>query len=220
MSNSDSFFNEVAEEVRRERLFRLFRRYGWIGAVLVALIVAGAAWNEWQKARDRAAAQAFGDAVLTALDAPDSAARAAALAALDVPAGSDEATALVALMIAGEAAGGDPAARAAALAALGPVAADESLAPRYRDLAILQRALLDDGADPAARRAALEPLTAQGRPYRSVVQEQLALLALSEGDTDTARNLFAALQDDPEAPQGLRQRAAQLIVVLGGMPAS
>jgi len=220
VSNSDSFFNEVAEEVRRERLFRLFRRYGWIGAVLVALIVAGAAWNEWQKARDRAAAQAFGDAVLTALDAPDSAARAAALAALDVPAGSDEATALVALMIAGEAAGGDPAARAAALAALGPVAADESLAPRYRDLAILQRALLDDGADPAARRAALEPLTAQGRPYRSVVQEQLALLALSEGDTDTARNLFAALQDDPEAPQGLRQRAAQLIVVLGGMPAS
>lgn len=220
MSNSDSFFNEVAEEVRRERLFRLFRRYGWIGAVLVALIVAGAAWNEWQKARDRAAAQAFGDAVLTALDAPDSAARAAALAALDVPAGSDEAAALVALMIAGEAAGGDPAARAAALAALGPVAADESLAPRYRDLAILQRALLDDGADPAARRAALEPLTAQGRPYRSVVQEQLALLALSEGDTDTARNLFAALQDDPEAPQGLRQRAAQLIVVLGGMPAS
>lgn len=220
MSNSDSFFNEVAEEVRRERLFRLFRRYGWIGAVLVALIVAGAAWNEWQKARDRAAAQAFGDAVLTALDAPDSAARAAALAALDVPAGSDEAAALVALMIAGEAAGGDPAARAAALAALGPVAADESLTPRYRDLAILQRALLDDGADPAARRAALEPLTAQGRPYRSVVQEQLALLALSEGDTDTARNLFAALQDDPEAPQGLRQRAAQLIVVLGGMPAS
>lgn len=220
MSNSDSFFNEVAEEVRRERLFRLFRRYGWIGAVLVALIVAGAAWNEWQKARDRAAAQAFGDAVLTALDAPDSAARAAALAALDVPAGSDEATALVALMIAGEAVGGDPAARAAALAALGPVAADESLTPRYRDLAILQRALLDDGADPAARRAALEPLTAQGRPYRSVVQEQLALLALSEGDTDTARNLFAALQDDPEAPQGLRQRAAQLIVVLGGMPAS
>ena len=40
MSNPDSFIDEVTEEVRRDRLFRLFRKYGWIGGVVVALIVA------------------------------------------------------------------------------------------------------------------------------------------------------------------------------------
>ena len=41
MSNPDSFIDEVTEEVRRDRLFAIFRKYGWIGAVLVALIVGG-----------------------------------------------------------------------------------------------------------------------------------------------------------------------------------
>ena len=46
MSNSDSFIDEVTEEVRKDRLFQLFRRYGWIAGVVIVLIVGGAAWNE------------------------------------------------------------------------------------------------------------------------------------------------------------------------------
>ena len=42
MSNPDSFIEEVTEEVRRDRLFALFRKYGWIGVVLVLAIVGGA----------------------------------------------------------------------------------------------------------------------------------------------------------------------------------
>ena len=40
MSESDSFIQEVTEEVRRERLFRYLRRYGWIGVVAVVVIAA------------------------------------------------------------------------------------------------------------------------------------------------------------------------------------
>ena len=58
MANQDSFINEVTEEVRRDRLFTLFRRYAWIGITIVVLTVAGAAWNEWRKADARAEAQA------------------------------------------------------------------------------------------------------------------------------------------------------------------
>ena len=80
MSNPDSFIEEVTEEVRRDRLFNLMRRYGWIAITAVVLLVVGAAYNEWQKARDMTAAQAFGDAVLTAIEAPTPEERAAGLA--------------------------------------------------------------------------------------------------------------------------------------------
>ena len=67
MSNTDSFVDEVTDEVRRDRLFAMFRKYGWIGVVMVLLIVGGAAWTEWQKAVASERAQAFGDAALAAL---------------------------------------------------------------------------------------------------------------------------------------------------------
>ena len=37
LSNHDSFIDEVTEEVRRDRLFAAFRKYGWIGVLLVAV---------------------------------------------------------------------------------------------------------------------------------------------------------------------------------------
>ena len=39
MSNNDSFIDEVNDEVRRDRLYGMVRRYGWIAVVLIALIV-------------------------------------------------------------------------------------------------------------------------------------------------------------------------------------
>ena len=82
MSNTDSFIEEVTEEVRRDRLFGLFRKYGWIGGVVVLGIVGGAAWNEWSKARNEARAQAFGDAIIDALDTGTPEERTAAFAAI------------------------------------------------------------------------------------------------------------------------------------------
>jgi hypothetical protein len=137
MSNTDSFIEEVTEEVRRDRLFRLFRRYGWIALAVVVLIVGGASWNEWQKAQARNAAQALGDEILGALDteAPD--ARAEALAAL-APEG--EAAAIARLLAASAAVeAGD---RDAAIETLNGVATDAAAAPYYRDLAQLKSLIL------------------------------------------------------------------------------
>jgi hypothetical protein len=214
VSNTDSFIDEVTDEVRRDKLFALFRRYGWIGIVLVLLIVGGAAFNEWQKAQDRARAEAFGDAILAALDNPDPAARRAALA--EVPATGQQSAVLGLLM------GSDPAQdRTATLAALDAVAADAALPASYRDLAVLRRVSVAGAEMPAAdRRAALEPLALDGRPYRPLAQEFLALLLVETGDTTGALAALQALEADPRISAPQRQRVGQLIVALGGTAAA
>src|SRR6056297_2951729 len=90
MSDADSFIDEVTEEVRRDRMYLLLRRWGWIGVVVVLAVVGGAAWNEYRKAQETATAQALGDAILAALEADAPAQRADALEQVqpETPAGA------------------------------------------------------------------------------------------------------------------------------------
>lgn len=210
MSNPESFIEEVTEEVRRDRLFAAFRKYGWIGGLVVLAIVGGAAWNEWQKAQAQARAEGFGDAMLEALDMGGTAERAEAMAA--VPADGAQ-LAIRSLMLAS-----DPAEdKAAALAALEALIADATQPEIYRDMAVLRRVMVAGADLPLAdRRAALEGISAPGRAFRTLAAEQLAYLLIEEGKKDEAIAALTALMQDQEAPQGLRGRAGQVIVALGG----
>ncbi|RVT84367.1 hypothetical protein DXV76_11825 [Rhodobacteraceae bacterium CCMM004] len=212
MSNTDSFIDEVSEEVRRDRLYRLMRRYGWIPVTLVVLVVVGAAVNEWRKAQARAEAQAFGDAIVTALAMDDAAARRSAL--LDIE-GDGARAALIAMLAAdGAAAAADAETVSAALDA---VRADPDIPPVYRELADLKYAMLNLGRlDLDAARARLEPLTIPGAPFRLLATEQLALAEVQAGDTETALERLRALLNDDEVTRDLRRRVSQLIVALGG----
>lgn len=210
MSTPDSFVDEVTDAVRRDRLFAAFRKYGWIGVLAVVLIVGGAAFNEWQKARANARAQGFGDAIMAALEKTDPAERTAALTA--VAADADQ-TALLALLKAS-----NPSAdKAAALAALDALAADPARPQIYRDLAVLKRVAIAGTDQPLAdRRAALAALDVAGRPLRVLAEEQLAYLLIEEGKKDDALKALIALVQDQEAPSGLRQRLGLAITALGG----
>lgn len=215
MSNPDSFIDEVTEEVRRDRLFGLFRKYGWIGLVAILALVGGTAWTEWQKSRDTARAQAFGDALIDALDHGLPEERREALAA--VPAQGQQAAILN--LILGSDTTGD---KAATLAALDAVASNTALSPAYRDLAVLRRVLVG-GADLALadRRAALNGIASAGRPYRTLAVEQLAYLLIEEGKPDEAIAALTTLMQDQEASAALRARAGQVITALGGtLPAA
>ena len=79
MSETDSFIDEVNEEVRRDRLYAALRRYGWIAILAVLAIVGGAAFNEYRRASDLALAQQRGDAILQALESDTGESRSAAL---------------------------------------------------------------------------------------------------------------------------------------------
>lgn len=212
MSNNESFIDEVTEEVRRDKLFAMFRKYGWIGAVLVAVIVGGAAWTEWQKAQSQSRAQEFGDAVLGALESETPEARIAALQGVQ---GTEEQTGILQLLLAS-----DPDKdRAATLAALQAVAADAALPENYRDLAVLRQMILVGADTPLEeRRTALQAISAPGRPYRTLALEQLAYLLIEESKITEAIDALRALTQDQEATQGLRSRADQVILALGGAP--
>lgn len=210
MSNPESFIQEVTEEVRRDRLFGLMRRYGWIGVLLVVGVVGGTAWTEWSKARAAAEAQAFGDALRDALDlgAPED--RRAALAA--IPATASQ-RAVLDLILAT-----DPEEnRAETLAALERLAADTAQPQSWRDLASLRRVIVAGADLPVAeRRAVLDAMAAPGRPFRPLALEHMAFLDLEEGATEAALARLEGLMQDQEAPAALRSRAGQLIMVLGG----
>lgn len=212
MSNSDSFIDEVTDEVRRDRLYATFRRWAWVAVLAVVLVVAGAAWNEWRKARETARAQALGDAVVAALTLPEGEERAEALMALDA---GGPAEAFTNLLAAAETVDEDD--RATAIGALEAVASDEEVADRYAHLAALKLILLGAGdPDPAARIAALEPLSASGAPYRLLAQEQIALARVEQGEGEDAIAILRDILADEGASQDLRRRATQLIVALGG----
>ncbi len=213
MSETDSFIEEVTEEVRRDKLFALMRKYGWIAILAVLLIVGGAAYNEWRKASEEAAAQALGDSLIAALEIEDATARAAALA--KITAESEGGQAVVALLASAEARSSGNNERA--VSELAKLEDKPELAAAYREMAVLKHVLLAGKDMPVAeRRAKLETLAVAGAPFRLLAEEQLAMLDIEEGNKEAAISRLRDIISDVEVSAGLRSRASQLIVVLGG----
>lgn len=212
MSNSESFIEEVTEEVRKDQLFGYMRKYGWIAILVVLLIVGGTAYSEFRKAQDTNAAQAAGDKILAALEIDDDAERATALQAIEATGPAAAITGLLAASNLTET--GDIEGAAVALEA---VAMDDDTPQVYRDLATLKSVMAQgDSLSVEDRRAMLSGLAAAGAPFRLVAQEQLALLSVEEGDVETATTQFLAIAQDAEATRGLRERSFSMIVAMGG----
>ena len=208
MSDTDSFIDEVTEEVRRDRLFGYFRRYGWIPAVIIFALVGGTAYNEWSKAQVAQVAQARGDALLDALELEDEAEQAAALSAI---AREDE-DALVAKLLAA----GAETEQAADL--LKSVAADDTQPKYIRDLARLKMASTEGVLTLDEAAAILAELSEPGGVYRNVATEFLVAVHLQRGETQAALELLQAHIKDAEASSEQIQRMGELIVALGASP--
>ncbi len=215
MSDADSFIDEVTEEVRRDRMYLLLRRWGWVGVVAVVAIVGGAAFNEYRKARDTNLAEALGDAILSALAENGSSERAESLQAVD-PASVGGDAVLNMLLSASQAEAGS---EQDAVNSLNAIATQGDLPEIYRAIASFKALLLQTDTMPVAdRRQQFEALAIPGAPLRLLAEEQLALIDVAEGNTQAALDRLQALRQDAESSVDLQQRAAQLIVALGGEP--
>ncbi|SHE66925.1 hypothetical protein SAMN05444273_102216 [Litoreibacter ascidiaceicola] len=210
MSQTDSFIEEVTEEVRRDRLFAMIKKWGWVAILVVLMIVGGAAYNEYRKSAIKAEAEGFGDVLLAGIDANDAGATLAT-----VPTSNPQQAA-----IAGHLAAAD------ALAAqntdfgmdtLDKVVGTEGVPAVYAELAKLKRALALPPVTPVEeRRAAFEALAAPGAPFQPLAEEQLALIAAETGKPEDAIAILQGLLDSAKITPGLQRRAAELIVALGG----
>ena len=199
MSETDSFIDEVSEELRRDRLFILFRRYGWIAALVVVGLVGVTAWFEWMRAQTLAQAQARGDALLSALENGN---------LTDQPFSND--TEVAALFLAAQ---GDR-----AVEALRIIISDDRQPTYIRDLARLKLAMADGLIDRIEKRQILGFLSQPGGIYRPIARELFALVELQDGNRDVALDMLQAQIQDATTPPEQAQRLIELIVALGATP--
>jgi len=212
LAESDSFIQEVSEEVRRDRMYAVWRRYGpWLIAaiVLVVLLAAGRGW--WEGQVDTRKAE-LGGALLAADTIEDPVEASAAF--LAVAEEGDYAYPVVARLRA-----------AAALMQSGQL--DEAEAqyemikalpdadPRYIDLAELRIIMMrSETMDPGEMLDRLGPLTVDSSVWRLPALEYEAAAHLKSGDPDAALASLRSILDIPELGASTQGRIIELIAAI------
>jgi hypothetical protein len=213
---SDGFIREVDEELQRDRMAKLWQRYGPI-AIGVALLVVGATagkvgWEAWQarQLEQQGAAFAAAEAALERNDLTSAADQFATLAAAQ----SGDAAALARLreaevrLAAGDAESG--------LTLLDDLARDTRIDAILRDYAAVSAAQRRLGhVDPVSLQADLQAHMGEDAPFRHSAREVAALAALEAGDEPAAIDVLRQLQADIGTPDEMRRRASELLAALG-----
>ncbi len=211
-TDGDSFIHEVSEELRRDRMYRAWRRFGPLLILALTLFVLWFAWSEWSKVQDRRAAQQRGEAFAAALALPAGPERVSALEGLSRGGGG---AAPIVLMRAGgllldEA---DPSGAAKSFSA---AAQSSQLPESWRELASLRALMAEADSKPVAELlAALEPLTAEGRPWRDFARELKAMAQMRAEDFDGAAETLNALAAAESLPGSMQGRVEAMRRALG-----
>ncbi|MBR0870886.1 tetratricopeptide repeat protein [Bradyrhizobium tropiciagri] len=207
-------FDEVDEEVRRERLKKLWDQYSLYIIALAVLIVAGVGgWRGYQylEAQKAAEAGAAFDRAAELSEQNKHAEAEAAFAALAAKAPAGYRT-LARLRMAAEAATREP---QAAAKLYDEIAADRSVGRSEQDLARIRAAqlVMDTETYPNMLQR-LEPATAEGSTFRHTAREMLAVSAWRANDATAARKWLDLIANDGDTPPSLRSRAEALQALL------
>ena len=205
-------FNEVDEELRRERLKAVWERFGGliIGVALLIVIAVGG-WRayEWWEAKKAAEAGAvFEQAVTLASEGKyDEAEASFARIASD----NTAYRVFAKLRQAAEMARRD---RDGALKIYDELAGQTGIGQPLQDLARVRGGmLLLDTATLTEMRARLEPATEGGRVFRHSAREVMAFSAWKAGDATATKQWYDAIIADPETPVGVRTRTEMLMAL-------
>jgi len=208
-------FREVDEDLRKENLTRLWKRFGPFvigGAVLIVVVVAGyKGWNWYTDKRSGEAGVKFEQALEQGSE-NGSAEAIAALQSLTQSAPGDYPE-LARLSAAGMMArNGD---KEGAVAELDAIAAASGADPEVATLARLQAAtLLLDTANPPLIRERIGDLASSDGPWKAPAIEIIALAEWRAGNLGQAGDLFRQTIADPRAPRGVRQRSQIMLALI------
>ena len=209
-------FHEVDEEVRRERLAKIWERYSGLIIAACVLVVAGVGgWRgyEWYIARQAAIAGTQFEAAVSLAEGnkPAEAQTAFDKVAAEAPGGYRTLARFRAAAELGKTKKDD------AVKAYDALASDGSLGPLWQDLAGIRAAmLLVDTAPLADMQKRLEPLAESGRVYRHSARDLLALSAWRVKDAAAVKKYLDMIAGDGETPPGIRSRADVLAALMAG----
>lgn len=213
---NEAFLREVDEELRRDELARLWKRWGM--ALVVAIAVGLIAFGAFLWWRDYQAKQAGleGEQLTATVDQLSRSEYDKAAPALKALSESGRPGYRAAALIASGAVASqrsDPKAAAADFAA---VAKDEKIAKPFRDLALIRQTTIEfDTLAPDVVIQRMQPLAQKGAPWFGSAGELVAIAQIRAGRPKDAGALYAAMAADPAVPVTIRSRAAQMASVLG-----
>lgn len=208
-------FREVEEDLRHERLRRLWDRLGpYIIAIAILIVLVTGGYRGWQTWTKSQAEQA-GDAYMQALQSADAGRTEEAEAKLQEIAkgGASGYAALARLRSAGlkEEAGDTE----GALAAFDALAADKGVSEALRDVASLRAGyLIADGGSRADIEKRVSGLTGDENPWRHSARELMALAAFGADDFAAARKWYETIVSDPATPSQIVARARMMLEVI------
>lgn len=207
-------FDEVEDDLRRQRAEQFWKRYWRVlvaAAVLLVAAVGGWRFYEWRQAEAAAIAGArFEQAMRVARDTPAEAGSAFSALVAQSPQNYQ--------VLARFRAAAEMSDVAASVAAYDALASDASIGQLMQDVARIRAAIhLVDTAPLAELNRRLEPLAAPGQAYRHSAREILALAAMRASDKAAAERWLSAIQSDADTPAGVRGRAELIAAVVGGL---
>lgn len=211
-------FQEVEEDLKRERSEELWRKYGKYVIGVAAAIVLGVAGREGWKTYETTTSIENGTRLANAVELAQAGEdkQDAALEALDAIIAEGNAG-FVALGHFQKAAvylrsGATP----SAITELEAVAGNADIDQVYRDLAVVEIAMnsaTESNAKDLITR--LEPIAVPENAWYYSAREMIALLHVAAGEIDAAKPLLTEIADDSEAPSGMRARASEILKAVG-----
>ncbi|MGE0660237.1 MAG: tetratricopeptide repeat protein [Reyranellaceae bacterium] len=203
-------FQEVEEDVRREKAARLWKRFApLVIGLAVAIVLAVAAVTGWRQyvASERAKSSDRYSAAIDLAAGGDRTAAIEQLAALARDAREPYAT-LARLRQAGLMSEAGDKAAGAVFAEAAEKTDDPLLADYARLMEVVQSIGSEDAKSVIAR---LEPMAAEGKPWRSLANDYIAFLAYDSGDVARARAVWEQIVKDERAAPTQKQRANELL---------
>ena len=216
-------YDEIRGEYRADQARMLVRRYGWMAAVLVLVVLLGVGgwqYRRWRQGQADAAAAAELLQQMQLADAPGGPHAGVLPGLAAIAAGAPDVYRVLAELRAASirAETGDS---KAAVAGWDQVAADGAAPRLLRGLATLLSVQHQVGqGEPNLLIARLGGLEAQTDPWRPLAEETQALIELRAGQQQQATDLLRRLQADPRTQEGVRGRARALLQALGAEPAA
>jgi hypothetical protein len=214
--SGETFLREVDENLRRDQLRGMARRYGgWGIAAVILLLVAVGGWLFWQDKQQRDAAA--DSEILAQIYSDIGAGKTATVPQrLDALARDGEGAVRASALFTRAALAIEQNDRKLATAKYHEIAADDDLSAPYRDLALIRATSLEfDAIKPELVIARMEPMAKPGNPWFGSAGELTAMAMIKQGKKTEAGRLFAAIAADRQAPDTIRARAVQIAGTLG-----